>query len=197
MEWRRRKLLLHLSLLAPRRYRWIGLPIPPIGGEGSGGGPFPPWRNQSFPSFEQGLMRGSGRFPLSLVFHLKSSIEPPKGLTERRNLMGKIPALLNSKIPALLNSKQAFLVRSQASSLRESLFPAFELNKSPYYIYNSSHLFPLPLVESSLPHPLVERLRISKSYAKGWYHLLFLPLNRSITQALNRSITRTEFDIPS
>jgi len=92
-------------------------------------------------------MRGSGRFPLSLVFHLKSSIEPPKGLTERRNLMGKIPALLNSKIPALLNSKQAFLVRSQASSLRESLFPAFELNKSPYYIYNSSHLFPLPVVE--------------------------------------------------
>ena len=123
------------------------------GGKGVAAGPS--HLGEINPSFVQGFIRGSGRFPLSLVFHLKSSIEPPFGLTERRNLIGS-PCLTvggQGKIPALLNSKQAFLVRSQASSLRESLFPAFELNKSPYYIYKSSHLFPLPLVESSLPHP--------------------------------------------
>nr|QHR89349.1 hypothetical protein Q903MT_gene3370 [Picea sitchensis] len=76
------------------------------GGKGVAAGPS--HLGEINPSFVQGFIRGSGCFSFSLVYRLKSPIEPLWGLTERRDLIGKIPALLNSKLE--------FLVRTQASS---------------------------------------------------------------------------------
>nr|QHR90844.1 hypothetical protein Q903MT_gene4870 [Picea sitchensis] len=47
------------------------------------------------------------------------------------------------------------------------------------YIYNSSHLFPLPLVESSLPHPL---LTVERAFASS-------PVGRACLRILGEGFT--------